>query len=112
MITVNVISTFLLAMLLLPKLKATSRAYTTEVNLTIVSSEVHSFAKFPERNAANIFEELDDEKKFNQGDRYPVSKLLEVRVTPRPLYTVTTGPRPNFLTAAFLYLPCGMLIYF
>ena len=40
-ITVNVISTFLLALLLLPKLKATARQFKTEPRLCIVTSEVH-----------------------------------------------------------------------
>ncbi|KAK3065691.1 hypothetical protein LTR53_018139 [Teratosphaeriaceae sp. CCFEE 6253] len=40
-ITVNVVSTFLLALLLLPKLQETAKIHATTPNLTIVSSEVH-----------------------------------------------------------------------
>ena len=76
-ITVNVISTFLLALLMLPKLKASTREYNTNPRLTIVTSEVHAFTQFPERNEPNIFQALDDEKKL-RPDRYPISKLLEV----------------------------------
>lgn len=42
-ITVNVVSTFLLALLMLPKLQETGRKFNITPNLTIVSSEVHNF---------------------------------------------------------------------
>lgn len=42
-ITVNVVSTFLLALLVLPKLQETARKFNVVPNLTIVSSEVHYF---------------------------------------------------------------------
>lgn len=75
-LTVNVISTFLLALLLLPKLKETARKYKTETTLTIVSSEVHSWCKFPEQKEDSVFAALD--KSDDLSERYPVSKLLEV----------------------------------
>lgn len=78
-ITVNVISTFLLALLMLPKLKSTAKEYKTEPRLTIVSSEVHGWTKFPEWKAPNTFEALDDESNPKiMAERYPTSKLLEV----------------------------------
>lgn len=40
-ITVNVVSTFLLALLVLPKLQETARVYNIVPTLTIVSSDVH-----------------------------------------------------------------------
>ena len=40
-VTVNVVSTFLLALLILPKLQETGRQFNVTPNLTIVSSEVH-----------------------------------------------------------------------
>jgi NAD(P)-dependent dehydrogenase (short-subunit alcohol dehydrogenase family) len=81
-ITVNVISTFLLALLLLPKLKATASQFNTSPRLTIVSSEVHGWTKFPEwkQPTDRIFPTLDDEKTANMGERYQTSKLLEVLV--------------------------------
>lgn len=42
-ITVNVVSTFLLALLILPKLQETAQQFNITPNLTIVSSEVHFF---------------------------------------------------------------------
>lgn len=81
-ITVNVISTFLLAFLMLPKLKATASQYKTSPRLTIVSSEVHAWSKFAESNApqGKILATLDDEKIAKMSERYPTTKLLEVLV--------------------------------
>ncbi|KAH6638350.1 hypothetical protein C7974DRAFT_432994 [Boeremia exigua] len=80
-ITVNVISTFLLALSLLPKMKSTASKYNTRPNLTITSSEVHAWAAFEERKApeGKIFETLSSNEKTGAiSDRYMVSKLLEV----------------------------------
>lgn len=77
-ITVNVISTFLLALLMLPKLKETARRFKRETTLTIVSSEVHAWTDMPERKAPSVFTELDKNEHFDQ--RYQTSKLLEVLV--------------------------------
>ena len=47
-ITVNVVSTFLLALLVLPKLQETARIYNIVPTLTIVSSDVHYFTSVSE----------------------------------------------------------------
>ncbi|KAI9830054.1 MAG: hypothetical protein M1819_005884 [Sarea resinae] len=79
-ITVNVISSILLGLLLLPKLKATAKEFpsSSPPHLSIVVSEVHAWTKFPEWKAANTFAELDDEKTANMAERYQTTKLLEV----------------------------------
>ena len=79
-IKTNVISTFLLAFLLLPKMKQTASDYNTRPTLTIVSSEVHFWAKFPEKSAPDgkILDTLNVQGQGNFGERYPLSKLLEV----------------------------------
>lgn len=77
-VTVNVVSTFLLALLMLPKLKAVSKQYNIQPRLVIVSSEVHGWTKFPEQKAANIFNELSSPSTATMSERYPTSKLLEV----------------------------------
>jgi retinol dehydrogenase 12 len=79
-LTTNVISTFLLAFLLLPKLQTTARTFNVTPRLTIVSSDVHALPLFPERHAApgQIFATLDDQQKADMGARYSLSKLLEV----------------------------------
>jgi NAD(P)-dependent dehydrogenase (short-subunit alcohol dehydrogenase family) len=82
-ITVNVISTFLLALALLPKLIETSRKYNVRPTMTITTSEVHEFVNFTEhRTKGRIFEALNDPtptgSPADMGNRYQVSKLLEI----------------------------------
>lgn len=82
-ITVNVTSTFLLALSLLPKLKQTAAKYNTRPNLTVTASEVHAWAAFEERKAPDgkIFDTLSTKPEKMSGameERYQVSKLLEV----------------------------------
>lgn len=85
-ITVNVINTFLLALLLLPQLKQTARAFPQSesepgAHLCIVTSEVHAWTTLPEaqtENNNNTFSELSDRDKANMRTRYAASKLLEV----------------------------------
>ncbi|KAK9312260.1 hypothetical protein V1522DRAFT_406230 [Lipomyces starkeyi] len=82
-ITVNVISTVLLGLLLLPKLKQTAKEFpgsAASPHLSIVTSEVHAWTGMPEWKAQNTFTALDDEKTANMQERYPTSKLLEVLV--------------------------------
>lgn len=69
-ITVNVVSTLLLGLLLLPKLRATSVKHDKEVVLTFTGSFVHLMTDFPEKNNSNIFEALANEKKARMPDRY------------------------------------------
>lgn len=83
-IAVNVVSTFLLAYALIPKLVDTSKKFNTRPTLTIVASEVHAMAKFDELKApqGGIFNRLNEErvngKETDLDERYNVSKLLEV----------------------------------
>ncbi|OJJ70452.1 hypothetical protein ASPBRDRAFT_44618 [Aspergillus brasiliensis CBS 101740] len=93
-ITVNVISTFLLSILLVPKLRETKKLSQQQGEegkvpvLSIVASEVHAFPKFPERNApaekgVSVFEALGDPDRYykTMGERYFASKLLDVLLT-------------------------------
>ena len=68
-ITVNVISTFLLALLILPALRKTATKHNITPRLVIVSSEVHMWAAFKERSAANIFDTCSDKSTANMEDR-------------------------------------------
>ena len=70
-ITVNVVSTFLLAFLLLPKLKATAKQIDRPTKLIIVTSEMHAWTSPSDWKASNTFEALRDSKKMS--DRYPQS---------------------------------------
>ncbi len=68
-ITTNVVSTFLLALLMLPKLRETSHKYNVTPRLTVVSSDLHFMTSFRERNADNIFEKLNDKETANMSER-------------------------------------------
>ena len=78
-ITVNVISTLLLGLLILPTLKATRKAIpSSHPHLTFVVSEVHAWVEFPEWKEENTFKVLSDPSRAKMAERYPLSKLLEV----------------------------------
>ena len=88
-ITTNVISTFLLALLLLPNMSRRAITHSTLPTLTIVSSEVHAWTNLTERaylpsNPANatsktpLFDALSDKQKADMTQRYQTSKLLEI----------------------------------
>ncbi|KNG52499.1 nad(P)-binding protein [Stemphylium lycopersici] len=77
-ITVNVISTFLLALLLLPIMRKSAAKTGVTPYLTIVTSEVHHWTQLPQKKEPSIFAALDDEKIADMADRYNVSKLLEI----------------------------------
>jgi retinol dehydrogenase 12 len=68
-IAVNVVSTFLLGLLLLPKLRETAVRLEKEVVLTFTGSFVHYDTTFPERKAANIFEGLARKETARINDR-------------------------------------------
>ncbi|KAF2233634.1 NAD(P)-binding protein [Viridothelium virens] len=77
-ITVNVISTFLLAMLLLPKLRAQKAKWGIVPRMTIVSSGRGVVAQFAEGKEEDVFEALNTKNEMTMRDRYPVSKLIEL----------------------------------
>ncbi|CAG8962347.1 hypothetical protein HYFRA_00005403 [Hymenoscyphus fraxineus] len=82
-IGINVISTFYLAISMIPKLKTTASECGTTPRLTMVVSDAHLIAKFTELKEMMIFETFDDKERATPAvmmDRYPTSKLLEVLI--------------------------------
>jgi retinol dehydrogenase 12 len=80
---VNVLSTALLGLRLLPKLIASSKAHPEDSpRLTVVSSDTHMWNQFPERKLNNIFDTLNTREHFNADvhARYPLTKLLDIFV--------------------------------
>lgn len=79
-ITVNVINTLLLGLLILPRLKATGQEFpTSQPRLSFVVSEVHAWVEFTEwKDTDKTMQLLSDPTKARMGERYPLSKLLEV----------------------------------
>ena len=79
-LTINVISTFLMAVLILPALEATSEKYSSQTNLSLVGSMIHIFgpeAQLSPTPSKDTFESLSDAQTADMGSRYPVSKLIE-----------------------------------
>ncbi|KAL5117317.1 hypothetical protein ACEQ8H_004762 [Pleosporales sp. CAS-2024a] len=77
-ITVHVLSTMMLALLLLPPMRASAAKTGSRAYMTIVTSETHEFNKFSERKSPKTFAALDDEKTAIMKERYGVSKLLQI----------------------------------
>jgi len=73
---VNYLSTMLLAILLLPILKAKGIPSGQPACLTIVSAALTLAAKFANRDANPLFTALDDPKQFDNQENYNTSKLL------------------------------------
>jgi retinol dehydrogenase-12 len=79
---VNALSTFLLALLLLPLLRKTTKISTANPRLVILSSGVHAWGDMPKyRDQENILKAMTDEDQFVGNDRYPQSKLLDTLLT-------------------------------
>jgi NAD(P)-dependent dehydrogenase (short-subunit alcohol dehydrogenase family) len=122
-ITVNVISTYLLALLLLPKLRETGQRFNNTPrppHLVVVASEVHYLTDFPEQSAPHgaILATLNEKSTANMKDRYKVSKLLEVFFTrelasrsPPPSSPLSRNGKGgvviNFLTPGFCHSELG-----
>lgn len=103
-ITVNVVSTFLLAALVLPKLKETAKLHKVHPTLAITSSGGHSFAKFPQKDAleGKIFSTINDPNASPKvfAEQYPLSKMLEIFVV-RSIGEHNLGVTVNCLDPGF-----------
>ena len=78
-ITVNVVSTLLLAILLLRKLRESAARFGVMPHIAFVGSMVHMFAKTKDLTApaqGKILSTLNNPKKARMADRYNLSKLL------------------------------------
>ncbi|SPQ24272.1 97338198-5913-4742-84f5-70c47488663f [Thermothielavioides terrestris] len=76
-LTVNVISTFLLCLLLLPKLRQSAQQTGRPARFVIPNSALHYMAPLAELAPEGpIIPRLDDPAKADMAGRYPLSKLL------------------------------------
>jgi NAD(P)-dependent dehydrogenase (short-subunit alcohol dehydrogenase family) len=81
-LTVNVVSTFLLGILLLPLCRKTASSFNIQPRLTFIVSDVHGMANLPERCQPDIFAALNADKSASGMRRcYGVTKLLGVLLT-------------------------------
>ena len=74
--TVNVINTFLLALLLLPKMRETAVKFNVVPRISLVASFVHYLTSFPQKSADNIFAYLNEKDKADMNDRYNVNSFF------------------------------------
>ncbi|KAK8035340.1 hypothetical protein PG993_010335 [Apiospora rasikravindrae] len=77
-VTVNVLSTFLMALLLLPVLRRTATRFNTVPHLTVVSSDAHAVTNFRCRDAPAVLEALRGDR--DMLSRYGETKLLQLLV--------------------------------
>ncbi|RDW63620.1 hypothetical protein BP6252_11165 [Coleophoma cylindrospora] len=77
-ITVNLVSTFLLSLLMLPKLRESAEKFGTTPRITMIGSEGQNWVQFNERKARDgaILETLNDKATADMENRYFLSKLL------------------------------------
>lgn len=78
-ITVNVVSTFLLVSLLIPKLRESASKFGIVPRVSIVNSALHYIAPLKEidfDDGRGIFARLNSKENANMAMRYPLSKLL------------------------------------
>lgn len=99
-LTVNVVSTFLLALLMLPKLKDTAIQNGSPTHFTVTGSAVHYFAadrQLREPRAGQVFQTLSDERHADMAARYFLSKLVVMQCVQQlalriPKHPQSTGP--------------------
>lgn len=69
-ITVNVINTFLLAFLMLPKLRYVAKEFEIVPRIVVVASDRHVMTNLPEWTTKNTFASLNDKTKSKMRERY------------------------------------------
>ncbi|OQE31125.1 hypothetical protein PENFLA_c002G01269 [Penicillium flavigenum] len=107
-ITVNVVSTFLLIALLVPKLRESASKFNITPRITIPNSALHYTAPLGQLDSQNedgIFKLLSNKESSNMAGRYPLSKLLvlfgvrafanQFAQSEAPLVIINT-PNPSF----------------
>lgn len=79
-ITVNVISTLLLTLLMLPHLRTVAQEHGLSPHIAIVSSEVHEWVELKPEFApeGEIFNKLNNKETAEMAQRYCLSKLMEI----------------------------------
>ncbi|KAF3402034.1 Short chain dehydrogenase yanD [Penicillium rolfsii] len=77
-IAVNVVNTFLLILLMLPKLRQNALALLAVPRIVVVASDRHVMTNLPEWKTENTFATLNDPSTAKMHERYYVSKLLEI----------------------------------
>ena len=99
-LTVNVISTFLSAILLLSKLRESSQKYNIVPHIAVVGSAVHIVADTSELTDipdGKIFSTLSDPQKCCMQKRYNLSKLLVMLCVQEMAQQISSSQSPNIV---------------
>jgi NAD(P)-dependent dehydrogenase (short-subunit alcohol dehydrogenase family) len=91
-VTVNVISTYLMAILLLPVMRRTIENFQSLPHQVIVSSNGHLYTKFPEQDNESIFETFRGD--YEMPRRYQDTKLISVFVGRELAKRLKDGGKP------------------
>lgn len=111
-ITVNVVSTLLLCLLLLPKLHESAEKFQINPRIVIVNSGLHYMAPTKELDPNNgeIFTRLNNPETADMGGRYPVSKILVLygvrelaqKLKRRKPLVIVNTPNPSFCVSGLV----------
>ncbi|KAJ9230632.1 hypothetical protein DTO169E5_8328 [Paecilomyces variotii] len=114
-ITVNVVATFLLILLLLPKLHESAEKYKINPRIVSVNSALHYVAPTKEldpndNNNNEIFSRLNNPQTADMSGRYAVSKLLVLyavrelaeRLRARKPLVIINTPNPSFCKSGLM----------
>ncbi|KAL8829477.1 MAG: hypothetical protein Q9170_006149 [Blastenia crenularia] len=106
-VTTNVVSTFLLGLLLLPKLQETASRFNVQPRLVIVASDMHFNTNLEERKAPSIFDKLREKEGARMSIRYAVTKLMQVLIVRELATRINQSSKPkvivNCLTPGLCY---------
>lgn len=122
-VNVNVVSNFLLLLLLLPKLRESASTFNITPRFTIVNSALHYVAPLKELDPdqpSSIFDRLNNQSTSNMGSRYALSKLLVVyavrefteqtKDSKKPSVIVNT-PNPSFCKSGLIKTTGGAKLF-
>lgn len=94
---INVVSTFLLALLMLPVLRASATTHRIVPVITVVGSGLHIFGAHAQMQKAPrgaVFDALNDEKTADMAQRYQLSKLIVMQGVVEMAARISTSGKP------------------
>lgn len=106
-LTVNVINTFLLAILLLPVLRSSAQKWKISPRLTIVASDRHVMVNLPESKEGNTFQVLSDKRKAKMNQRYVEQLAAIFHVFCLDHYAENTYMSISYFTSKLLLILLG-----
>ncbi|KAF4467705.1 enoyl- hydratase isomerase [Fusarium albosuccineum] len=109
MLTVNVISTYLLTVLVLPSLRRTASKFNITPHIVVVSSDAAFLSPLPERKEDNIFKALD--AKSDVMERYNITKLLQVMLMSQLAQAVDASGKGHIILNALHPGLCGTHLF-